>query len=417
MSDSAEKRIGAIDLLRGIAVLGILFMNIQTFSMVESAYFNPTSYGDFAGLNAWTWGFTRLFADQKFMTIFSVLFGAGIVLMAEKAAAHSRRPWALHYRRMFVLLGVGLAHAYLLWYGDILTIYALCGIVLYWLRKWRPSILFSLGIVLMLVAPLIFGAMQYFMDHFPAETMAEFEDQWRPDAELIAWELGVYRGDYWGQMEHRAWASRDMHTMAFITWLFWRVSGLMLIGMALFKWKVLGAYRSPTFYKRLALAGLAIGLSLEAFGMYYQHQLDWDVYAMIPGMIFNFFSSLFVAAAYVGLVMLMHQRGRWPKLQQKLANVGRMAFTNYLAQTLICTTVFYGHGLGLFGYVERWQQLVFVAAVLTVQVAWSSWWLARFQYGPLEWLWRCATYLRVVPLRRQMEPSEALPPVIGITGR
>ena len=150
--------------------------------------------------------------------------------------------------------------------------------------------------------------------------------------------------------------------------------------------------------------------------MYYMEAAEWSMEVMIPGMIINYFSSVFTAAAYIGLVMLMHQSGRWRWWEGKLAPVGRMAFTNYLAQTLICTTIFYGHGFGLFGYVERWQQMLFVAAVWVLQISWSQWWLARFEAGPLEWLWRCATYLRVMPLRRREQAGIDEPPVLTMTG-
>ena len=206
--NSGVARIASIDVLRGFAVLGILLMNIQTFSMIESAYVNPTAYGEFAGVNAVVWGFTRLFADQKFMTLFSMLFGAGIVLMSERTMADGRSP-AAHYRRMFVLLIVGLLHAYLLWYGDVLTAYAIFGMVAYLGRRWRPSVLLPLGIVLLFVPALLFGAVQLFMDFYPPETMQEFRDSWQPDEELVAWELGVYRGGYWAQMEHRAATAND----------------------------------------------------------------------------------------------------------------------------------------------------------------------------------------------------------------
>jgi uncharacterized protein len=200
----------------------------------------------------------------------------------------------------------------------------------------------------------------------------------------------------------------------FLLWFVWRVSGLMLIGMALYKWKVLSGYRSAGFYRRMVMAGLGIGLTVEGFGMYYMEAAGWPVEVMIPGLITNYFSSLFTAGGYIGLVMLMHQSGWWAGLKGKLAAVGRMAFTNYLAQTLICTTIFYGHGFGLFGHVERWQQVLLVGAVWVLQIYWSKLWLERYQAGPLEWLWRCVTYLRVMPLRRREEVGTVEPPVLRV---
>ena len=416
MSNVAEVRgrIEAIDLLRGVAVLGILLLNIQSFSMIESAYFNPTAYGDFNGVNSWVWGLSRLFADQKFMTLFSVLFGAGIVLMSESAQAAGRRPGLAHYRRMAVLLVVGLLHAYLLWYGDILTFYALCGMLVYVARRWRPGVLFGLGLPFLMVPFLIFAAVQYFLPEFGPEMRQEFEQSWSPDAEAVEEEIGIYRGSYWGQMEHRARTVFELHFFVLFIWFGWRVSGLMMIGMALFKWRVLGAYRSPKFYRRLLVLGCLTGFLVEGAGMLYLARKDWELEAMIPGMQFNYWASLFTAAGYLGAVMLWHQSGAGQWLREKLSKVGRMAFTNYLAQTAICTTIFYGHGLGLFGSVERWQQLLLVFAIWAVQIAWSAWWLQRFRYGPLEWLWRCATYLRLIPLRIAPEHgAEArVPPVL-----
>ena len=410
--NSGGSRIASIDLLRGVAVLGILLMNIQTFSMIGSAYFNPTSYGEFSGVNAWIWGFTRLFADQKFMTLFSMLFGAGIVLMGERAVAEGRSAAAAHYRRMIVLLMVGLMHAYLLWYGDVLTGYAIMGMVVYWGRRWRPGVELSVGIVVLLIPVCIFSLIQLFMDHYPPETMQEFWDSWRPDGELAEWELGVYRDGYWAQMEHRVPTTFEFQTVGFLTWGAWRVMGLMLIGMAFFKWMIFGAYRSRGFYWRMLLIGLGAGLSIEAVGMYYQVKRDWDVSVMIPGVLFTYFASLFTASGYLAAVMLIHRSGFFPTLQRKLSAVGRMAFTNYLTQTLICTLFFYGHGLGLFGYFERWEQLLFVIGVWGLQMVWSDLWLKRFNNGPLEWLWRCATYLKVMPLRKGQTGLVHEPPVL-----
>lgn len=133
------ERIVAIDILRGFALLGILIMNIQLFAMPAAAYSNPSVYGDLTRANRWVWTLSHIFADQKFMTIFSLLFGAGIILMSDKLDARGLRAWVLHYRRTFWLLLIGLAHAYLLWSGDVLVAYALCGFWVYWLRRLRPG--------------------------------------------------------------------------------------------------------------------------------------------------------------------------------------------------------------------------------------------------------------------------------------
>ena len=151
----ANQRILSLDLLRGVAVLGILAVNIQVFAMIDAAYLNPASFGDMAGLNGWVWYITYLVADTKFITIFSILFGAGIALMADRALARGRSAAALHYRRMFWLLLFGLVHAYLLWYGDILVTYAICGICIYPLHRLRNRWLIPLALLLILLLVLL----------------------------------------------------------------------------------------------------------------------------------------------------------------------------------------------------------------------------------------------------------------------
>ncbi|NTV51300.1 MAG: hypothetical protein HGA69_00490 [Desulfobulbaceae bacterium] len=142
---SLSERILSLDVLRGIAVLCILIMNIQSFSMIGAAYINPAAYGDLTGINKWVWILSHILASEKFMSIFSMLFGAGIILFTERAIAKERKPSALHYRRMFWLLVFGMLHAYLIWYGDILVAYSLCGMLAFVFRKMKPKklIIFS----------------------------------------------------------------------------------------------------------------------------------------------------------------------------------------------------------------------------------------------------------------------------------
>ena len=145
-----------MDVLRGIAILGILIMNIQSFSMIGAAYINPTAYGDLTGMNKWVWVLSHVFADQKFMTIFSILYGAGIVLITKKAESKERLAVGLHYRRTFWLLVIGLMHAYLLWYGDILVTYGLCALVVFLFRKASPRKLLIIGLLVISVASVLY---------------------------------------------------------------------------------------------------------------------------------------------------------------------------------------------------------------------------------------------------------------------
>ena len=395
-----SKRLQSIDLLRGIAVLGILLMNIQIFAMIEAAYFNPTAFGDLSGVNYGTWIFTHVFADQKFMTIFSVLFGAGIVLMGERADAKGLSATWLHYKRMAWLLLLGGIHAYLMWYGDILVVYALSAMLVIWFRKRSARTQFVIGFLMLMI-----GSGNYFMaglslESWPPQAYQHEVLSWAPNAEMVADEIAIYQGSWASQLAHRVPHSLEFHTFIFLFWGLWRAGGLMLVGMACYRWGLFSAALESSWYRRLAIIGLGIGLPLVLFGVNQHESKNWDFdYSFFLYSQYNYWGSLFVSLGYVCLVMLLFQSGRMQSLIKRLAAVGRMAFSNYILQTVICTLVFYGHGLGWFGQTPRWQQLVVVLSVWLVIILLSSWWLARYRYGPLEWLWRSLTYLRVQPLR------------------
>jgi uncharacterized protein len=394
------QRIPSLDVLRGFALLGILVMNIQSFSMIEAAYMNPAAYGDLTGVNRWVWKASHLLADQKFMTLFSLLFGAGVVLMTQKIEASGRSSAGAHYRRMLWLLVFGLVHAYGFWYGDILVSYALCGMVVFLLRKRKPSVLAVIGIVALTVPSLLFYLTGSSTAYWPPETIEELRVDWNPESWRVAWELGVYRGGWQEQMAHRLPTAVKLQTMVLLVWFGWRAGGLMLIGMALLKWGVLSAERSKALYVSMVLAGFGLGLTLTALGIERNFAANWSVeYSLFHGMQFNYWGSLLAASGYLGAIMLVQQSTGFMRARRALAAVGRMAFTNYLAQTLICTTIFYGHGLGLFGSVQRWQQALVVLAIWSLQISWSALWLRHFPQGPLEWLWRALTYMRMPPMR------------------
>jgi uncharacterized protein len=174
----------------------------------------------------------------------------------------------------------------------------------------------------------------------------------------------------------------------------------MLLGMALFKTGVLSAARSGRFYAGMVAIGYGAGLPLVIAGVVRNFAAGWAYeYSMFFGSQYNYWGSVLVALGHVGLVMLFCRSGLLSGLKRVLAAYGRMALTNYLVQTVICTTLFYGHGLGLFGYVERWQQILLVVAIWVVQLVYSPLWLQRYRFGPAEWAWRSLTYGRRQPMR------------------
>ena len=392
---AASDRIASLDVLRGFAVLGILVMNIQAFAMPSAAYFNPTVYGDLSGINFFVWLVSYLFVDQKFLSMFSLLFGAGICLFADRVEARSGRSAGLHYRRMFCLLLFGLVHAYFLWSGDVLVTYALCGSVLFLLRNRSPRTLVVIGLAVFSVASILYTATGMTTEFISDKDAAKIIAFWAPDAAKIDAELLAYRGGWFTQQAQRSTDTLAMHTMALPIRLLWQSAGLMLLGMALYRWQILSAARSDVFYRRLALIGFGVSVPVVAAGAWWNFAVGWSwERSMFLGSQFSYWGSLAMAFGYVGLAMLAVRRRWFSALQMRLAATGRMAFTNYIAQTLICTTIFYGHGFGLFGRVDRWQQAIVVFAVWGIQLWWSPLVLRRFRYGPLEWSWRELTYWR-----------------------
>lgn len=396
-----SERIESIDVLRGFAVLGILIMNIQSFAMVGATYLNPTALGPPSTIDYAIWLVSHVVADRKFMTIFSMLFGAGVILMASRAEARGARPGPVHFRRMLILLVLGIMHAYLLWYGDILFHYAVCGALIYPCRRWRPATLIVVGLMVTGVASglsLLFGLS---MPHWPPEQIRELTTSWAPSAEAAAKEVAAYQGGWWAQMADRVPTAVFFETFLFAVEFLWRAGGLMLVGMGLYKLRVFSAERSSRFYLTWVAIAAFIAIPVILYGVYRNEVADWSIkYSFFLGGQYNFWASILVSMAWIGLVMLVykHHVARWAT--RLLAAAGRMALTCYLLETVLCTFVFYGHGLALFGKVGRVGQIAVLLGVWAVLLAFSAVWLRRFRFGPAEWLWRMLTYLHTPPMRR-----------------
>ena len=400
-SVAQDARIDSIDVLRGFALLGILVMNIQLFAMPEAAYFNPTAYGDLEGANLYVWLGGRLLADQKFMTIFSMLFGAGIVLMTTRAEARGESG-RVHYRRMGWLGLIGLLHAHLLWFGDILFLYAVCGMLVYPLRRQSAGRLLAIGTATVAVASMIFAGLQASLPSWPDDALAEVTvGAWQPTRAIVDGALATYRGGWLEQLPVRSASALGFETFMLAIWGGWRAGGLMLIGMALYKLDVFSARLSRRFYGALVAAALVAGIPVEAYGVALDFEFGWALdWSLLQGRQFNYWPSIAVGLGYVGLVMLACRTSALRPATRPFAAVGQMALTNYLLQTVICTTIFYGHGLGYYGSVDRLGQLGIVIGVWTVQLIASPLWLRRFRFGPAEWLWRSLTYATRPPFRR-----------------
>lgn len=418
---AAAERITALDSLRGVAVLGILVMNVYAFAMPFAAYTNPLIMGGTEWYNLGTWFVTHVLFDQKFMSIFSMLFGAGVVLMAGRAEERSGGFAGIYYRRQAWLLAMGLAHAYLIWFGDILFHYALIGMLLYPLRHRSPRTLIVLACLLLPVSLLMNYAGAEYLEEEQAVTGA-YQERLEAGGELTAEErarleaaeamrafvapteedvredLEAYRGSYAEIVAHRAPVVFSMQLQGTFAFAIWRVGGLMLLGMALMKLGVISGRRSDGYYRIMLLAGYGLGLPLCVYSGWnlYQHGFD-GLYAFRVGMIPNYIGSILVALGHIALVMLILRSGWLAGIMRRFAAVGRMALTNYLMHSVILTSVFYGYGLGLYGSVPRFWQMGCVAAVLALQLWLSPVWFRHYRFGPVEWLWRSLTYWRRQP--------------------
>ena len=399
---SEPERIRALDVLRGFSILGILYMNVQDFSMPFSAYINPSVYGDLHGANFAVWFFGRVFIDQKFMTMFSLLFGAGVLLFTGRVEARGVKPTRLHFRRMGWLTLIGLMHGFLLWSGDILFSYGICGMIVYWARRWPARRLLIVGIALLAFGSAFGFAARWSMPHAPADMQEFSRESWNPPRYVIADNLAAYRGGWRAQEHERAVEMFFGCTAAMIFYTLWRVVGLMLAGMALFKFEVITGRRPATTYWKMAAVGFGVGVPVGVMGAWsdVKSAFSYD-YANLYGQQFNYWGSLLVAMGWVGLVMLAVRRFEGAAWQRRLSATGQMAFTNYLMQTMLCTTLFYGHGLGWYGHVDRVHQLAVVIVVCGLELGWSPVWLHYFRFGPFEWVWRSLTYSQAQPMRRQ----------------
>jgi len=400
---ASPDRVDSLDVLRGVAVMGIFVMNIPWFAMYGSTHFNPTYYGMWDGAGYAIWYVNHLFADQKFMSIFSMLFGAGIVLFASRKEDRGEPAGKYHYRRMAWLILFGLAHAYMIWEGDILFLYGVCGMCVYPFRRARPSRLVVAGVVVLAVGAGLSLGSGISAPYWPEEQRQEFIDNsWQPPLEKLAEATEAYGGgDYWKQVRYRAPSVLVTETFVLLFWGVWRAGGLMLLGMALLKLGVLGAARSRRTYSIMVLTAFA-GVAMAAYEVHENFARDWEpFYSFFIGSLYNYFGSILVSSGYIGLVMLACtlRADAFRRVTRPLAAAGRMAFSNYIGQSLIGVFIFYGTGLGYFNQIGRSGQMAIVVAVWALQLTLSPLWLNRFRYGPLEWLWRVLTYGRRQPFR------------------
>ena len=390
-------RIHQLDVMRGFALLGILIMNIISFGLPQAHYFNPHAEGPLLGWNRAALMFSELFANEKFMGLFSLLFGASVVLFTDKVEEKGRSAWAFHVRRNGWLLVFGLLHAYLLWVGDILVTYALCSVWLFFVRKWSARNLFIASGVSVLLLLLMDALMGLSVPYWSAADLSEFAAFWTPDGATVAEEVATMRGSWADQMTIRVPGALAMQT-EYLPMLALRATAMMLLGMGLYKAGVLNGSRGHRWNGGLAIIGMAVGLAITGWGFHFNETREWSMTVFFNGGLFRSFGMVFLVMGYVGGILWLCGGAARDWLERWLAPLGRMALTNYLAQTVICTTLMYGHGFGMFGSLGRAQLWLLVLPIWGVQIIASKWWMDRFAFGPIEWAWRTLTHWRIQPM-------------------
>ena len=404
LSVSPSERIPSLDLIRGIAVMGILLANLPAFAFPEAAYFSPLAAGGTSLADRIAWYLNFVLVEGRMRGLFSFLFGASLLLVVSRARAAGLSDLAVHVRRMAALFAIGFAHLYLVWWGDILTHYALVGLVAFLFTRsdTRTLILWACGFLLLAFLYGL-GGYQALLDSAPRDSpqqVATWNDFARgfgvPAATDLQAEIAAMRGGWLDQVRWR-WIHAH-NPFSFVLLIGPQTLSAMLFGMAAFRSGMLSGEWDRPRLGRWALIGLGlsfaayaiIGLETLASGFDQRSVYFGSIVASEP------FRMLGVAG-YAAFFMLAMRPGGW--LTTRLASVGRTAFSNYLGTSILVTAIFYGWGLGQFAHWPR--ATIYLVAPLTwgIMLIWSKPWLDRFAYGPLEWLWRSLARSRLQPMR------------------
>lgn len=426
-----QGRILLLDTTRGFALLGILLMNILGFGLLSPAYSWPGFDVDAqGGADRVLWIVVELFGEGSMRGLFSLLFGAGVVLFTTGPGA---RGAAIHYRRMFVLLLFGLFDAYvLLWYGDILICYALCGALLYPLRNWRPRSLLLLAGIVTLLCSVSYGGLQVLLQYArdAAGTVAESGDPAALDPGLreaargwLGFSADYFLGPQALEAERAAragsyasafaWNLEQTNAMLLFVmplFLLWDALLMMLLGMALYKLGVLGGRVSAWGGQLMAALGLSAGLVINGLQVSSALHHNLDLLSSFAQLTWSYhLGRIAESLGYVGLLAWLLHTPWLHGLLTRLAAVGRMALSNYLLQSVIGLFLFTGAGLGLVGELSRAQLYLVVLGIWLLQLWLSPLWLARWRFGPVEYLWRWLTYGRRPALTRAAPGAGAAP--------
>jgi uncharacterized protein len=394
------ERIEVIDVLRGIAVGGILIGNMQWFSGYG---FAPASIvGQVPLYDQITHFIVHFLIEGKFYSIFSFLFGFGFALQIERAEDRGDPGARIFKRRLFWLLVIGLLHAFLLWAGDILAIYALMGFVLLLFRRTKNERLLKWAGIL-LISPIFWYLLIYslFRTFVPADSLAQFQE-----GQLNFWSTAVRQASQGGYVEIISGYNLNYIVGRYLGLIFDmrlpKILAMFLLGVYAYRKGIFQNFSDNSrLIRRVLIWGLAVGLvgNLAFAAIAGKEAVMPPTAAGIAGVILYSFSVPALALGFAAFIATLWQTDSWQNALKFLSPVGRMALTNYLMQTIICVFIFYGYGFGLFGNIDAFEATVIGLAIYLFQIAISYIWLKNFRFGPVEWIWRQLTYRRFLPLR------------------
>lgn len=427
---AGDHRIGMLDTMRGIAVLGILLMNITGFGLPYS-YDNPTVWGANSAADLAAWRVMALFFEGTMRGLFTLLFGASALLFLQRHAsrANDLRPADVYFRRTLWLIVFGLVNGYvLLWSGDVLFYYGFAGLVLFVFRHLSPRRLLILAVVFMFLQTAISAG--EWVDFHETQALAQAANERRAggqpptdgDQEAIDTYAALQAEFHPARENLEAYVAsvRDSYSSAFSvlrgdTWFMQSVFffrhgivecfGMMLLGMALLKWGVLTGASSNRTYLAMIVVGYTLGSIVNVAEIRQLEAGGFSPEALMNALLTYDLGRIPMTIGHLGLIAIVSRTPRLAHASRVFAAVGQMALTNYLAQSLLCLLIFTGAGLAWYGQLARHELYYVVAAIWVLQLIWSPLWLRHFRYGPAEWLWRSLTYWRLQPMRRVAAPA------------
>ncbi len=414
---TTSQRYLTLDALRGFAVMGILLMNIVGFAMPEMAYLSPAVYGGTNMPDIVVWTLSFIFVDGKMRGLFTILFGASMMLVVERAANSGQNPAKVHFSRMFWLALFGLAHFFLLWFGDILFLYAATGCLAFFLTGLdaedlirRALLIFTLGFVGFSVS---FGSLLYlqYQAGLPGasadsiERLREVVEGFHTRPAALAEDIALHQSGFSTIFSDKV-ANNLLEPLYSVGYNIAETLPLMMIGMALYKNGFLtGAWDLATYRRwglRLTAIGALVLFPLTALMI----SSDFDILLVLnASYAWSWPSRLLMTVGYAALLIWAIRHFSASPWLRRVTAVGRAAFSNYLGTSIVMTAIFYGWGLGLYGQIGRAELYLFVAATWILMLLWSKPWLERFRYGPLEWLWRSLARQQMQPMRVAKRPS------------